>query len=43
MDATHQLDSHKGSYNLIVNGIPFTFSDVHLAPPAGVMARNYAR
>ncbi|KAF8310426.1 hypothetical protein F5887DRAFT_1081455 [Amanita rubescens] len=43
MNATRQLGSHKGSYNLIVNGIPFTFSDVHLAPPAGVMARNYAR
>lgn len=43
MDATRQLDSHEGSYSLIVDGIPFKFTDVCLAPPCGVMARNYAR
>jgi hypothetical protein len=43
MDATHQLHSHEGSYDLIVDGIPFKFTDVCLAPPSGVMARNYAR
>ncbi|KAF8326288.1 hypothetical protein F5887DRAFT_1084600 [Amanita rubescens] len=43
MDATRQFDSHEGSYDLIVDGIPFQFTDVCLAPPCGVMARNYAR
>ena len=43
MDATRQLSSHEGSYQVTVDGINFQFSDVHLAPPSGVMACNYAR
>jgi len=38
MDASHQLSSHEGSYNITVDGIRFQFSDVYLAPPTGVMA-----
>lgn len=43
MDASRQLDSSEGSYEVILNGIPFQFTNVRLAPPTGVMARNYAR
>ena len=43
MDVTHQLDSHEGAYKVTVHGITFHFSNVRLAPPSGVMARNYAR
>lgn len=33
----------KGSYTLPVDGTSYTFHDVELAPPQGVMAENYSR
>jgi hypothetical protein len=33
----------KGSYSVDLPGRYFTFDDVELAPPAGVMAHNYSR
>lgn len=35
--------SEKGSYSINLPGRSFTFNNVQLAPPAGVMAHNYAR
>lgn len=38
-----ELSEKKGSYSINLPDRSFTFNNVQLAPPAGVMAHNYAR
>ena len=43
MEATKQFAARTGTYSVVAKDIKFKFSDALLAPPVGVMARNYTR
>lgn len=43
MDPTAATPAQDGAYTIAIGDMTFDFHDVHLAPPMGVMASNYAR
>lgn len=42
MDGSARTGKLSGKYEVIVDGVEFEFTDARLAPPAGVVAQNYA-
>ncbi|KAF5380244.1 hypothetical protein D9757_008252 [Collybiopsis confluens] len=43
MDTGALYEDCKGAYTIEADGVPMRFADAHMAPPSGVMARNYCR